>query len=153
MELSALALTGARYILKLITTSKTIDHTKEEAIGKSVKWIKEHIFRMKPAIEEKINKADDSQEKENILVQELTALLHDPGFRNNFTEWLRIQHKDPAIKNYFDGDIDEVKGKVTIGDKLNADKHGNSDRYDRKNIATGRIGKIGGDFQVGDTES
>ena len=149
MEIIALATMGAKYIVKLITGSKAFDTAKEDTLSKSWKWVKQHVFRNNPSLEEKVNNTAGDEGKEALLTEELKGLLAKDSFRKDFGDWIGSLRQDQSIKNFFGGDIDEIAGNVTIGDKGRVTP---GEVPTAKNIVTGRIGKIGGDFQLGDVE-
>lgn len=152
MEISTLAVMGAKYILKLVTGSKAFDSAKEDVLTRAWKWVKQNVFKMSNALEEKIFKTEGDREKERVVEQELLKLLQQKDFREKFQQWFTSLRSEPSVKNYFGGDIKEIKGNATIGDKLKAGETVGKEKYDIKNVATGNIGTVGGDFHVGDTK-
>jgi len=144
MDIAVLALTGAKYILKLITGSKTFDKAKEDALGNSYDWVKQHIFKARPALEAKLNQVAAPEEKQRLLAGELTDLLQDQTAREAFVQWLQSLQSQPAVRNYFGTEIDEIEGNIHVGNT------GAGSTGGQENIAMGKIGKMKGDFHVGD---
>ncbi|GGB26381.1 hypothetical protein [Puia dinghuensis] len=147
MDILALAATGARYIVNLIANSKTLDAAKEDAIGKSWQWVKQHIFRVHPSLEAQVDKENTNEEKTEVLTRELTNLLQEEKFRDAFAAWLQSLQKDPTVKNFFGTEIQEMEGDIHIGD---TGKSGQGEKYDLKNVAMGKVDKMKGNFRVGD---
>lgn len=145
-----MAAAGAKYIASLVTHSKTFDAAKEDALGKSWQWVKQHIFRTRPGLEAKVGGAPTQEGKEEVLTRELTAMLQHDDFRKDFAAWVKSVRANPAIKNYVDADISEMEGNVQIGDASGTKQE---EAYDMKNIAKLKIGKMKGNIEVGDRTS
>lgn len=146
MELITLASLGAKYIIDSIKNSKTLDNAKENALGKFVSWIKVKLFKSNPNLEQAINEPVVNDQKETVIREELMKMLQDKEFLNEFKSQLS------GISNIFEGEIEEVTGSVQIGN--NIDTAGTEGHFPTGGVnefkKEGRIGKIGGNFQIGD---
>ena len=152
MELFTLAATGAKYILKLIAGSKTVTTAKDDAVGKSWEWVKQHVFKRNPSIEENLKNAGSEDEKESELRRELMILLRQEEFRQEFEELIKSLQPKFSMKNVWEGSIKEIGGSFSIGDKGSGDKTLKDEDHLIKNVAKGDIGIIHGDFNIGDSK-
>lgn len=150
MDIATLALMGARYIVKLIGGSKTFEEVKENTLNKSWSWVKRRVLGQQRGLGQAIEQTADPAEKEKLLTNGLTDLLQNESFKQEFLSWMEDARQDPMAKNVFDMTIKEIEGNITVGDNHTSGAGSQSVRTGQ-NIAKGKIGKMKGDFRVGDT--
>lgn len=150
MDIATLALMGARYIMKVIGGSKTFEEVKENTLHKSWSWVKRRVLGQQPGLGEAIDQAADPAKKEKLLTNGLTDLLQNESFKQEFLSWMEDARQDPVAKNVFDTTIKEMEGNITVGDHHTSGT-GSQSVGTGQNVAKGKIGKMKGDFRVGDT--
>jgi hypothetical protein len=150
MDTITLALMGAKYIAKLISSSKTFEGVKETTLQKSLTWIKTNVFGRRPQLPQTIEQTNDPVEKEKLLSTNLSELLQEPAFKQEFQRWIEEAQEEPVIKNFFDVTIKEIEGNIIVGDHYKY-QDGQPTQRPGQNQAKGNIDKMKGDFRVGDT--
>lgn len=143
MEILELATMAAKYIANLLANSKKMDAAKESVIGKSLDWVKLHIFKKKPALEEKVEQAKTPVEKEQVIKDDLASLLEYDSFKIELQEWIAEQRSNAVTSNFFNMEIANMEGDIHVGNIASAG-HGTTE-----NIAGGIIGTIKGNIHVG----
>ena len=150
MDIATLALMGARYIARVIGGSRTFEEVKETTLHKSWSWVKRRVLGQQPGLVQAVEQTADPAEREKLLTNGLTNLLQDESFKQEFLSWVEDARQDPVAKNVFDITIKEIEGNITVGDNYKSGT-GNQSERTGQNIAKGKIGKMKGDFHVGDT--
>ena len=151
MDTVTLALMGAKYIAKLISSSKTFEGVKEATLQQSLTWIKTKVFGKRPELQKAIEQASEPADKENLLVGNLTELLQESSFKDEFHRWMKEQQNEPVVKSFLDATIKKLEGNITVGDHYKQES--GQAQHTGQNRARVNIEEMKGDLRVGDTFS
>jgi len=146
MEITEMAILGAKYIVALIANSKAGKAINDDVVEKSIGWVKKHVFKIKPALEKKVEEAKTIEEKEQALQHDLKTLLEQPDFRAQFMDWLKAQQANPVIRNYLNVEMDELDGDFQVG---NQNSSSPAQQVTTVNDADAKIKKMTGNLHVG----
>ena len=133
-RISAILTAALGYLLKSAAQSKTADKAKEEVLGRFWGWIRPHLIKELPKIEEK----PDEPETASMAHARLLELIKDESFFQELARQVAaLQKAGVKEKNIVKGNIKWTK-KVHIGDK----QYSPNEPYNRKNVVEGDVENV-----------